>query len=171
MKYLIIVDYDRDSERKRIDYLIEKWRNKGKIEKIKKMAILAELEDIEEFLNEILARLEREDELKVYKVEEINNKISPRKMILSYKLKDKKALESFVDYLMAKLKASYELTLGNVKKYTAYSKMGNVSILVKVDNEKVIFELEGYGEGVEKIKERIDKDMKLFLGEKDEFVL
>ena len=53
MRYLIVVDYEKDTERKRIDYLIEKWSQRVDIEKIRKMAILIETEDIDGLISGI----------------------------------------------------------------------------------------------------------------------
>ncbi|WP_292460405.1 hypothetical protein [Methanothermococcus sp.] len=170
MSNLIVVDYDKDAERKRIDYLIERWSNKGNIEKIRKMAIIADIDNIDDFVEDIMSRLEGnpEEKVRIYEIKELKKTISSKKTTLNYEITDKKeVIESFLKYLMIKLGASYECSINNTKKYEVYTKKGNCSISIKLkeNNEKLIinFEIEGYGESVDLIKNRIDNDMKLFI--------
>ena len=81
MSSLIVIDYDKDAERKRIDYLIERWSNRGNIEKIRKMAIIADIEDMDEFVKDIMSRLEGnpEENVRIYKIEEVKKTVSSKK--------------------------------------------------------------------------------------------
>jgi len=166
-----VVDYDKDAERKRIDYLIERWSNKGNLEKIRKMAIIADIDDVDGFVKDIMSRLEGnpEEKVRVYEIKELKKTISSKKTTLSYKITDKKeAVEGFLKYLMIKLGASYECSVNGTKKYEVYTKKGNCSISIKLkennENKLIInFEIEGYGESVDLIKNKIDNDMKLFI--------
>jgi hypothetical protein len=219
MGYLIVVNYDKDVERKRVDYLIEKWSNRGNIEKIRKMAIITDMEDMDEFVKDIMSRLEGNPEKKVriYKIEEVKKTVPSKKATLNYKLTGRKGAEAvtgFLKYLMVKIGASYVCSIGTTKKYEAYTKKGSCFILIKLQgktemdnwnentkknkknkknemikrayeneetkknekekehekNEKneheyivITFEIEGYGESVDLIKNKIDNDMKLFI--------
>ncbi|UXM84182.1 hypothetical protein [Methanococcus aeolicus] len=170
MNNLVVVNYDNDAERKRIDYLIEKWSNKGKIEKIRKMAIIADMEDMDKFVNDIMSRLEGapKEKVRIYKIEEVKKTISSKKTTLNYEIIDnKEAVEGFLKYLMIKLGASYECSINNTKKYEVYTKKGSCSISIKLKekgNKLIItFEIEGYGESVDLIKNKINNDMKLFI--------
>ena len=165
MKYLIVVDYDKDTERKRIDYLIEKWSQRADIEKIRKMAILIETEDIDELISGIISRLEGdpEEKVRIYEVREVKKSMPLKKITLKYRISNKESIEGFLNYLMAKLGASYEYSIGDVKRYSLYTKKGKCSILVGFYRDILTFEIEGYGEGVDTIKNRIDSDMKLFI--------
>ena len=170
MSILIVVDYEKDAERKRIDYLIEKWSNKGNLEKIRKMAIIADIDDIDGFVKEIMSRLEGnpEEKVKVYEIKELKKTISSKKETLKYTISDKKEIvESFLKYLMIKIGASYECSIDGTKKYVVYTKKGSCSISIKIkENDKkliILFEIEGYGDSVDLIKNKIDNDMKLFI--------
>jgi len=170
MSNLIVVDYDKDAERKRIDYLIERGSNRGNIEKIRKMAIIADIEDMDEFVKDIMSRLEGnpEEKVRIYKIEEVKKTISSKKTTLNYEISDKKeAVEGFLKYLMIKIGASYECSVNDTKKYEVYTKKGSCSISIKLKekgNKLIItFEIEGYGESVDLIKNKIDNDMKLFI--------
>lgn len=103
---LIIINYDKDTERKRIDYLIERWSDRGDIEKIKKMVIIADVENINEFVKDIMSRLEGDvdNKIKVYEIEEVKKTILPKKVILCYEITDKKkAVDGFLKYLLIKI--------------------------------------------------------------------
>jgi hypothetical protein len=173
MSNLIVVNYDKDAERKRIDYLIERWSNKGNIEKIRKMAIIIDLKnsnEVDEFVKDIMSRLEGnpEEKVKIYKIEEVKKIVSSKKTALNYEIMDKKeAVEGFLKYLMIKIGASYECSVNDTKKYEAYTKKGSCSISIKLKekgNKLIItFEIEGYGESVDLIKNKINNDMKLFI--------
>ncbi|MBW9221349.1 hypothetical protein KKP91_04045 [Methanothermococcus sp. SCGC AD-155-M21] len=181
MKNLVVVDYDKDTERKRIDYLIEKWSDRGKVDKIRKMAILVDVDNIDEFVNNIMSRLEGdpEEKVKVYEIKKIENPISSKKIMLKYEIFNKKeGVITFLNYLMTKLGASYEYSIDNMKKYEVYTKKGKCSISIKLYEDfqclnpsekenknklKINFEIQGYGESVDLIKNKIDNDMKLFI--------
>ena len=167
MKYLIVVDYDRDTERKRIDYLIEKWSQRANIEKIRKIAILVDIENIDEFISGIVSRLEGnpEEKVKIYEIREVKKSVPLKKVNLSYKISNNEGVENFLRYLMAKLGASYQCSIGSIKRYHVYTKKGKCSISVGIYSNLVTFEIEGYGEGVDLIKNKIDGDMRLFIGE------
>ncbi|NKQ37975.1 MAG: hypothetical protein HF967_00585 [Methanosarcinales archaeon] len=168
---LIIINYDKDTERKRIDYLIERWSDRGDIEKIKKMVIIADVENINEFVKDIMSRLEGDvdNKIKVYEIEEVKKTILPKKVILCYEITDKKkALDGFLKYLLIKIGASYEYSVNDIKKYEVYTKKGNCSISIKLNEKEenvlmIVFEIEGYGESMNLIKNKIDSDMKLFI--------
>ena len=166
MKYLIVVDYDRDTERKRIDYLIEKWSQRIDIEKVRKMALLVEVENIDEFVEDIISRLEGDPEgkVRIYEVREVKKSVPLKNIKLSYKIPGREGIDSFLNYLMVKLGASYECSIGGAKRYYVYTKKGKCSISVGFYRHLLIFEIEGYGEGVDLIKNKIDNDMRLFIG-------
>ena len=159
--YLVVVNYDKDIERKRVDYLIEKWSKRGKIEKIKKTALIVDVDDIDEFIREISSKLEDnvEEKLKLYKIEEVRKKIPKEKKLLKYKINDREFLEKFIDYLMAKMGGAYVSSIGNTAKYEVYTKKGRGTIKITINSSHVIFEIEGYGEVVDYLSEKIDEEM------------
>ncbi|EHP83915.1 hypothetical protein [Methanotorris formicicus] len=158
--HLVVVNYDKDIERKRVDYLIEKWSKRGRIEKIKKTAIIVDVDDIDEFVKEISSKLEgnEEEKLKLYKIEEVKKKIPKERKILKYKINDREFLEKFIDYLMAKMGGSYVSSIGKTAKYEIYTKKGRGIIKITL-NSNIIFEIEGYGEVVDFLSEKIDEEM------------
>jgi len=165
--YLIVVNYDKDVERKRVDYLIEKWNKRGKIEKIKKTVLIVDIDDIDEFVKEISSKLERDEEkkLKIYKIEEVKKKIPKERKSLKYKINDMDFMEKFIDYLMAKMGGAYISSIGNTAKYEIYTKKGKGIIKITLDSFYAIFEIEGYGEVVDYLSERINEEMSFIIKE------
>ncbi len=163
--YLVVVNYDKDVERKRLDYLIEKWSKRGKIEKIKKTALIVDVDNMDEFIKEISSKLEGNEEkkLKLYKIEEVRKKIQKEKNILKYKIKDTEFLRKFIDYLMAKMGGAYISSIGNTAKYEVYTKKGKGIVKIIINNSDVMFEIEGYGEVVNYLSEKIDEEMRFIV--------
>jgi len=58
--YMLVLDYESDAERKRIDYAIERWQNKLKISKPKGTIIIIDgrQDKIDEFVEDLCSRLE-----------------------------------------------------------------------------------------------------------------
>jgi len=170
--YLLIVEYETDAERKRIDYTIEKWQKDLKIKKPKGTIIVAEgnKEIVNKFMEDLCARLERsEKKIEAYKIEIYNPKIEKNVKRLIYETKeDKKYVKKFMDYLMTKLSASYQYKSQIGKVYKAYTKKGQanmeVSIKNKNDTTNITITLEGYGDVVDFLANKIDVEMQTFLG-------
>ncbi|ACX72853.1 conserved hypothetical protein [Methanocaldococcus vulcanius M7] len=165
--YLVIVNYNKDIERKRIDYLIEKWSKMGKIEKIKKTALIVDIDDMDEFIKEISSKLEGDEEkkLKIYKIEEVKKKIPKERKSLKYKINDMDFMEKFIDYLMAKMGGAYISSIGKTAKYEIYTKKGKGIIKITLESSYAIFEIEGYGEVVDYLSERINEEMSFIIKE------
>jgi len=166
--YLVVVNYEGDIERKRVDYLIEKWSKRGKIEKIKKTALIVDVDDIDEFIGEISSKLEgnEEEKLKLYKIEEVRKKIPKKRKTLKYEIKDREFIEKFItEYLMAKMGGSYVSSIGNTAKYEVYTKKGKGIIRITINPSHAIFEIEGYGEVVNYLSEKIDEEMSFIIKE------
>ena len=177
MKYIIIVDYESDAERKRIDYVIERWVDKLKISKPKGTIILVNGESrwLQSFLEDLYSRLEVSssrdltEKIKVFRAGEYTPEIEENRVSLVYTSKGNiETIKKFLEYLMARINASYEYSTGYSRVYRAYTKKGWAKIEVgfkdKGEENEVIINIEGYGDVVDFISNKIDKDMKSFLG-------
>ena len=171
MDYLILVDYRSDAERKRIDYAIERWKERGEnINKPKGTIIHYRGENVDEFLDDICSRLgEGKEVAHVFAGDFYSPSISEQTKHLKYSSKmEPMILSKFLNYIMNKLGASYDGTRENIRSYTAYTKKGQVGIdlLMKEDEKtELLITLRGYGDVVSFIAERIDKELKVFLEE------
>ncbi|MDO5845076.1 MAG: hypothetical protein Q4Q53_08035 [Methanocorpusculum sp.] len=169
MDYLIVVDYQSDAERKRIDYAIERWKDRGSIEKPKGTVIHFSGADVDEFLDDIYSRLSvGKDSVHVFAGDAYSPNVDEQSESLKYNTDmDVSSVEKFLNYIMTKLSASYEGTKNGVKSYTAYTKKGQAGIDVRLsegDKTEVAVVVRGYGEVVSFIVGRIDKELKMFLG-------
>lgn len=170
MGFLLILDYQSDAERKRIDYAIERWAEATQIRKPKGSVLLFEGENLEEFLEDLFSRLETgRERVKVYSLSEYVPEIGKKVQKLSYESKEPiEFIQKFLNYLMSKINASYDYSSGPIKSFTAYTKKGQVKINTKLERDiktKVVIKIEGYGEAVDFIAKKMDDEMRVFLGE------
>lgn len=170
MDYLIVVDYQSDTERKRIDYAIERWKDKGVIHKPKGTVIQYSGEDIDNFLDDIYSRLSAgNDKVHVFAGNAYSPAISEQIKTLEYVSKiDSETIEKFLKYIMNKLGASYEGGKDNIRSYTAYTKKGQVGIDIlstKDNGAHLKLVIRGFGDAVSFVSERIDMELKVFLGD------
>ncbi|WP_297064252.1 hypothetical protein [Thermococcus sp.] len=170
MGYIIFVGYDTDAERKRIDYLLEKWSGRAVIKKPRGTVIHIETEELNEFLEELFSKLEGdvEEKVEIYEAKPVRRKVETRRRKLEYSIpEEKKVVERFVEYLMSKLNASFAGADALAKVYSAYTRKGRATIKVIVlgnGTSRVLFEVEGFGEAVDFLAEKIDEELKLFAG-------
>jgi len=171
MDYLIVVDYQSDAERKRIDYAMERWKDKANIHKPKGTVIHFDNGDIDEFLDDLYSRLSvGKGSVHVFAGDAYSPEITEQTMHLQYSSSmETEAIDKFLNYIMNKLGASFEGKKQGIKSYTAYTKKGQVGIDVFLgsasDGNKILITLRGYGDVVTFVNGRIDKELKVFLGD------
>lgn len=171
MGYIIFVGYDTDAERKRIEYLIDKWSGRMVIKKPRGTVIYIEAEDPSEFLEELFSKLEGdvEEKVEIYEARPVRRKVETRRRRLEYSLpEEKKVVERFIDYLMSKLNAGFLGSDAISKAYSVYTRKGRATIKVLTRGNgmsHVTFEIEGFGEAVDFLAEKIDEELKLFAGD------
>lgn len=169
MDYLIMVDYQSDAERKRIDYAIERWKGEGSINKPKGMVIHFSGDDVDSFLDDIYSRLSGGKEpVHVFAGDMYSPSIAEQSKHLEYSTEmDARIVEKFLNYILNKLGASFEGRRDEIKEYTAYTKKGQVGIdiqFVPAEKTGVRIFLRGYGDVVDFVAGRIDSELKVFLG-------
>lgn len=137
--HLLIVDYSTDAERKRIEYIFNKFESEDcKIDKITGISRIVRHGDIEKLLSELYLRTPS-DSIKVYKLKEFSTKsaLNSNKIEMGFSGK-KEAVESFINYLLAQRKAVFSRKIGdNFKLYTSTTRKGYAELTVGV------FEKEG----------------------------
>jgi hypothetical protein len=172
MQYLLILDYQSDAERKRIDYILDKWSSKenSTVNKPKGMVLLFEGEDISEFLEELYSRINPDSSpVRTYKISESSPEVEKKVRRLDYtSTRTPDVIDNFLNYLMSKLNGAFEYSDGPVRIFNTQTRKGKARIEVRTDiHEKVryIITVEGYGDAVDYITGRIDDEMKVFLGD------
>ena len=193
MDYLILVEYQSDAERKRIDYAVEKWQGKADVSKPRGAVIEFRNGDIDSFLDNLYSRLpDGKSAVRVFEGKDYSPEISEKTYILKYETDaEPKAAESFLNYLMNRTGASFDGIRSGIKCYTAYTTKGQVMIDIAIEKKEktgnrtetarseneafsagagtsgtvtsVRITVRGYGEVAQFICSRIDKEMTAFL--------
>ena len=142
---MLILSYESDAERKRIDYAIERWRTKLRISKPKGTVIILDSneEEFNKFIEDLFSRIELEPDKKpeskveIYRIEKIIPEVEKRKKILCYEADENvETIWKFLNYLMAKINASYEYSIESAKIYTAYTKKDKQELRSRLKKER-----------------------------------
>ena len=170
MGYIVFVTYDNDAERKRIDYLLDKWSSRATVKKPRGAVFYIETDDTQEFLEELFSRLEgnAEEKVEVYSARRVEKGVEAKRRALEYTIaEERKVVERFIDYLLSKMNAGYSHSENEAKVYGVYTRKGRATIRAILDGNgrtKVTLEIEGYGDVVDFLAERIDEELRLFAG-------
>lgn len=170
MQHLLIIDYRSDAERKRIDYIIEKWglKKDNSVIKPKGLVVMFDGESLGEFVEDVFSRMEPGAEPpKVYSLEESTPAVEKnvRRLLFSTG-QSADNVENFLRYLLAKQNAVFEYADGTRKIYTARTRKGQVQVTTDITTGKNVHcqvSVEGYGDGVHFIASRIQDEMNVFL--------
>ena len=164
----MVIDYQSDAERKRIDYAIERWKDKCDVRKPKGMVLHFGGGNIDDFLDDLYSRLSLgKESVHVFSGESYSPSITEQIEHLSYTTSmDLIVVSKFLNYIVNKIGASYDGETSGVKKYTAYTKKGQVGIDISLKNQdktNIDIVIRGYGDAVLFISNRIEKELKVFL--------
>lgn len=171
MDYIVFVDYFSDAERKRIDYAIERWREKADITREKGIIIRFKDKNIDSFLDDLCSRLETgREQVRIFEANPHDPEISVREELLKYRTSDSAdIIEKFLGYIMAKINAKYEFRQDGVMHYTVSTKKGQAKIGISLKDSDMgsttIIKISGYGNSAKFLHDRIDEEMKTFLGD------
>jgi len=132
--YLVICNYDSDSERKRIEYVFgNSDYEPDEMQKIKGISRIINDDNIENLLSELYLRTAATN-VSIYKLSpvELKNVPEPEKIRFSIN-KSKETVEAFISYLLAQKKAVYKRSLdASIKLYESATKKGYAEIKVSV---------------------------------------
>ncbi|MHC1597859.1 MAG: hypothetical protein ACXQT3_06060 [Methermicoccaceae archaeon] len=167
-RYIVIARYSSEPEKKRIDYLTDKWSHC--VRKVDGAVLLVEGSP-DGFMEELLSRID-EGSVGMFSVRERKLDVEQQRETMDYTFQtSSEALEGFVGYLMGKLRGAFSHSAGEMKVYEVYTKKGRarVSISIKegTDATHISALVEGYGEGVPFVAERIRSELELFGGIQD----
>ncbi|MHC1592863.1 MAG: hypothetical protein ACXQT3_03980 [Methermicoccaceae archaeon] len=167
-RHIVTARYSSESEKKRIDYLTDKWSHS--VRKVEGAVLLVEGSP-DEFMEELLSRID-EDSVEMFSVRERKLDVEQQRETMDYTFKtSSEALERFIGYLMGKLRGAFSHSAGEMKVYEVYTKKGrarvNISIRENVDAIHLSAVVEGYGEGVPYVAGRMGSEFELFGGTND----
>ena len=165
----MVVDHQTDLNRKKIDYLIERWQKdshrKCNIQKLKGTVVHFTDEDdsnVDEFLDDIYSRLGKNSVL-VFSGQDYAPPDMENVEYLSY-VSSKSVdyeIEQIPENITMLTGAKYERTRsGHIKCYVVYTKKGKADIEVSIrDDERTTIDIavKGYGDVVRLITQRIEK--------------
>ena len=170
--YLITTKYTSDAERKRIEYVLEKWRDRMKIFKPDGVIAIADGENIEELIEDLYSRTEKERNVSLYRIERLQLDIDEVKREISVKLNEKKeTAEKLIAFIMARNKAVLRIPGPNENIYEVYTKKGKAEITINLRESdggvNLRLRVSGYGEVVDFFYQRLAEELKV-LGGKNE---
>ena len=168
--YLITVKYDSDSERKRVEYVFDKWRDRMGIGKPEGIIAIVEKDSIEELVTDLYSRIDRSS-VSLFRVEEASLALDEEERELSVRLTEKKeTAEKLIGFIMARQRAvlKFERTEPWERIYEAITKKGRaeISIGLRDDESGVVLHLRttGYGDAVELLFQRLSEELRVLEG-------
>jgi hypothetical protein len=173
--YLISIKYNSDAERKRLEYVFEKWAAKLKIIKPDGLVVIIEESGdqtlLEAFVQDLLSRSSKDKSgnLSMYKIEHQDLEIEKQERQLSLELHEKReTVEKLLSFIMARQKAIYkpvsDLPFIKIYEITSKKGMAEISVTIREKNDTVHLHLKisGYGEVVDFIYNKLNDELKYF---------
>jgi hypothetical protein len=168
--YLITAKYTSDSERKRIEYALDKWRDRMKIVKPEGMVAIVNDGDIKELIVELYSRTEK-DNVALYHIEEAHVDVAEGEKEIKLKLNEnRETAEKLLDFIMARQKAILKLQLSEPRRkiYEVVTKKGKAEIAMSLHGGSagidVALKISGYGEAVDFLHGKLAEELKLLEG-------
>lgn len=166
-KYLLVVDYEADAERKRAEYLLDNWEG-GNIEKIQGMTRLASGVDIEELYDDLAAKIP-EQRISTYEVNEISTKATRTELSISHSFEETnpERVEWAMETILNKRKAVKQGSRDGTEIWGVYSKKGRAEISYHIISKNRQVELqisiEGFGDAAEFLKKFIQEELQYMI--------
>lgn len=165
--YLITAKYTSDSERKRIEYALEKWKDRMKIMKPEGVVAIVDDGDIKDLVVELYSRTER-DNVALYHIEKAHFDVVEAEKEIRLKLDEKReTAEKLLDFIMARQRAILKLELAepHQKIYEVLTRKGKAEISMSLhggtNGVDVVLKISGYGEAVDFLHGKLAEELKL----------
>ena len=172
--YLLVIKYASEAERKRIEYLLEKWKKNIKMERIRDIVVVVKKGEPTEMLEELYGRVSKNN-VEIFSIEKVSPDIEKnRREIELYLEESYEHVEKLLSFIMAKQKATLKRSFGGFRVYERYTKKGMVEISIKLEKikngVKIAIAIEGYGDAVDLVYERLNEEISYFKTEGDKNV-
>ncbi|CAI1493609.1 conserved protein of unknown function [Thermococcus nautili] len=169
MKYFVVVSYDDDAERKRVDYLLSKWAERADVEKPRGMTFIIETEHEKEFFEELFSRIEGNpsEKVRIYRVTEEWPALRERSATREYLLAEEEGfVRRFLAYLCSKLGGTFSPEEGTCEVYTRKGR-GVIQFSLRGTPRGTVVRVtvSGYGEVVDYLLSRVDEELKPLAGD------
>jgi len=170
--YLITAKYANDPERKRIEYILDKWRNKMNITKPEGITVIVDAEDVDELILELYSRTEKKDNIAFYSMERAELDVERGEKRIRLKLREnRETVEKLLGFIMARQRAILKMELAEPpeKIYEVHSKKGKAEISIGLHESETGVDLSvrisGYGEAVSLLYRKLNDELKLLEGQ------
>ena len=165
--YLITAKYSSDSERKRIEYALEKWRERLQISRPEGIVVLADGKDIDDLALELFSKVDKKN-VSLYRVEKMELDVARGEKEIRAKVKEKVAsLERLLSFIMARQKAILKMELAEPRQriYEVITKKGKaevtVALLESESGTNLRVRISGYGEVVDLLHRKLTDELSL----------
>ena len=167
--YLVEIDYRNDVERKKVDYVISKYKDLLDIRKPRGMVLIVDApeDDLRRFIEEVYTRIDPE-RVKVYAIAPtVKASPEPRRITLALKTSvPPEAAKLAISGILSRIGGVLLSERGNILKYSIKRRGVNMEVNVLNLNRDIIFDIMGYGEAFDKIVSKLIFELNSFkLGE------
>jgi hypothetical protein len=169
--HLIIAKYENDAERKRIEYILDKWKESLRVTKPDGIMAIIEGEGLEELLEDLYSRTSRSN-VSLYRLEKEAVQIEKGESEIKLKINEKKeTVEKLIGFVIAKQKGvlKREIKEPFERVYEVATKKGRAEISVSLRDEgqsvALRLKITGYGEVVEFLNTKLSEELS-YLGGK-----
>lgn len=132
-RYLYIVTYDEDAERKRVEYLFNNW-DEGTIERPAGLTRVAEGVSHDDLYEQLVGKVP-EDQVSVYQLEDVETDVEPEQTVVNEQIMaSRDAVEAFLEYILSKKKAVLQSAGHN--EYEIYVKKGRTTVSYSIAEEQ-----------------------------------
>jgi hypothetical protein len=131
-RYLYVVEYEEDAERKRAEYLFKNW-DEGSIERPEGLVRVAEGVAHDELYEQLVAKVPAE-QVTVHELEPIETDVEAETVVVEETVDASvDAVETFLEYILSKRKAVLQSATRN--EYEVYSKKGRAEVSYEVSGD------------------------------------
>lgn len=133
-QYLFVVDYEDETERKRVEYLFNNW-DEGKIARPDGVTRVAAGVDHDELYQQLLTKVP-EDRVDTYELSTVDADVSPETVTVERTVTAPRApVESFLEYVLSKRKAVLQSEARN--EYELYTKKGRAEVRYTLESDGI----------------------------------
>jgi hypothetical protein len=164
--YYIEVRYQNEAERKRLEYLLAKWRKK--VNRPSGYAFKVDDSVYKDLINEVENKFPLDD-VSVFHIEPVKVEAPHYLQTIVYNMsKPLVEVRPFVEYLLSKRRAVLNRKAGNMEIYGVYTRKGISEIRVGFSDEqklRVTIEFEGAKEAVLQLTDEFNHELQVYGGE------
>lgn len=162
--YLVVVDYEEDTERKRAEYLLDNWEE-GTVSSVRGLTRLVSDTDIHDLYEALVSKVP-EERISTYELSAVEETAPTTDANLQYRLQaDPERADWAMESVLNKRKAVDDPK--GERTYAIYTKKGRAEVSYDItergDEILLDIEIEGYGEATEFLREYFQEELEYML--------